>query len=55
MSKQIQFTKTGSPDVLQIVDVEILALKANEVQIQIHAIGEKTLSPIFGIKKKGLY
>ena len=39
MSKQIQFTKTGSPDVLQIVDVEILALKANEVQIQIHAIG----------------
>ncbi|MGK8251321.1 MULTISPECIES: hypothetical protein [Moraxella] len=23
MSKQIQFTKTGSPDVLQIVDVQM--------------------------------
>ncbi|GAB1668456.1 alcohol dehydrogenase catalytic domain-containing protein [Mannheimia haemolytica] len=37
MSKQIQFTKTGSPDVLQIVDVAIPAPKAHEVQIQ--AIG----------------
>ncbi|WGE47155.1 hypothetical protein NYR70_04185 [Actinobacillus equuli subsp. equuli] len=25
MTKQIQFTKTGSPDVLQIVDVQIPA------------------------------
>lgn len=39
MSKQIQFTKTGSPDVLQIVDVAVPAPKAHEVQIQIHAIG----------------
>lgn len=39
MSKQIQFTKTGSPDVLQIVDVQIPAPKAFEVQIQIQAIG----------------
>ncbi|MEG9530429.1 zinc-dependent alcohol dehydrogenase family protein [Mannheimia indoligenes] len=39
MSKQIQFTQTGSPDVLQIVDVQIPAPKADEVQIQIHAIG----------------
>ncbi|MEG9476171.1 zinc-dependent alcohol dehydrogenase family protein [Mannheimia indoligenes] len=39
MSKQIQFTQTGSPDVLQIVDVEIPTPKADEVQIQIHAIG----------------
>ena len=33
MSKQIQFTKTGSPDVLQIVDVQIPAPKSGEVQI----------------------
>ncbi len=39
MSKQIQFTKTGSPDVLQIVDVAVPAPKENEVQIQIQAIG----------------
>ena len=39
MSKQIQFTQTGSPDVLQIVDVQTPAPKADEVQIQIHAIG----------------
>ena len=39
MSKQIQFTKTGSPDVLQIVDVAVPAPKAHEVQIQIHALG----------------
>ncbi|SPX81038.1 alcohol dehydrogenase catalytic domain-containing protein [Moraxella ovis] len=41
MSKQIQFHQTGSPDVLQIVDVVIPAPKENEVQIQVQvqAIG----------------
>lgn len=39
MSKQIQFTKIGSPDVLQIVDVQIPAPKSGEVQIQMHALG----------------
>lgn len=39
MSKQIQFTQTGSPNVLQIVDVEIPAPKADEVQIQMQVLG----------------
>lgn len=39
MSKQIQFTQTGSPDVLQIVDVQVPAPKANEVQIQMAVLG----------------
>ncbi|WP_443090943.1 zinc-dependent alcohol dehydrogenase family protein [Basfia succiniciproducens] len=39
MSKQIQFTQTGSPDVLHIVDVPVAAPKANEVQIQMQALG----------------
>lgn len=39
MSKQIQFTKTGSPDVLQIVDVQTPVPKSGEVQIQMHALG----------------
>lgn len=39
MTKQIQFTKTGSPDVLQIVDVQIPAPKSGEVQIKMHALG----------------
>ena len=41
MTKQIQFTQTGSPDVLQIVDVQIPAPKSGEVQIQMHALGLK--------------
>lgn len=39
MSKQIQFTQTGSPDVLQIVDVQVPAPKTNEVQIQMAVLG----------------
>ena len=39
MSKQIQFTQTGSPDVLHIVDVQVAAPKVNEVQIQMQALG----------------
>lgn len=39
MSKQIQFTQTGSPDILHIVDVNIPNPKADEVQIQMHVLG----------------
>ncbi|WP_324682855.1 zinc-dependent alcohol dehydrogenase family protein [Bibersteinia trehalosi] len=39
MSKQIQFTQTGAPSVLHIVDVQTPAPKADEVQIQMQVLG----------------
>ncbi|MBF0785289.1 alcohol dehydrogenase [Muribacter muris] len=39
MSKHIQFTQTGSPNVLKIIDIQTPTPKGNEVQIQMHALG----------------
>ncbi|WP_018651079.1 zinc-dependent alcohol dehydrogenase family protein [Actinobacillus capsulatus] len=39
MTKQIQFNQTGSADVLQIADVQVVAPKSHEVQIQMQALG----------------
>ncbi|EIH9381586.1 TPA: zinc-dependent alcohol dehydrogenase family protein [Escherichia coli] len=39
MSKVITFNRTGGPEVLEFVDVQVPAPTAGEVQIRIHAIG----------------
>lgn len=39
MSKRIQFSQHGGPDVLQLVDIEIADPAANEVQVENKAIG----------------
>ncbi len=39
MSKVVTFNRTGGPEVLEIVDVQVPAPGAGEVQIRVHAIG----------------
>lgn len=39
MSKVITFNRTGGPEVLEVVDVQVPAPAAGEVQIRVHAIG----------------
>ncbi|AVJ17547.1 alcohol dehydrogenase [Serratia sp. MYb239] len=39
MSKVVTFNRTGGPEVLEVVDVEVPAPAAGEVQIRVHAIG----------------
>ncbi|EBL5796057.1 alcohol dehydrogenase, partial [Salmonella enterica subsp. enterica serovar Corvallis] len=39
MSKVITFNRTGGPEVLEVVDVQVPAPTAGEVQIRVHAIG----------------
>ncbi|HCO5170741.1 TPA: zinc-dependent alcohol dehydrogenase family protein [Escherichia coli] len=39
MSKVITFNRTGGPEVLEFVDVQVPAPTAGEVQIRVHAIG----------------
>jgi len=39
MSKVVTFNRTGGPEVLEVVDVQIPAPSANEVQIRVKAIG----------------
>lgn len=39
MPKVVIFNRTGGPDVLEVVDVEVSAPAADEVQIRVHAIG----------------
>ncbi|WP_240328913.1 hypothetical protein [Helicobacter suis] len=39
MSKQVQFNKTGNSDVLEIVEINIPAPQADEVQITFSAWG----------------
>lgn len=39
MSKVVTFNRTGGPEVLEVIDVEVQAPAAGEVQIRVHAIG----------------
>ncbi|SXG38749.1 NADPH:quinone reductase [Klebsiella pneumoniae] len=39
MSKVVTFNRTGGPEVLEIVDMEVPAPAAGEVQIRVQAIG----------------
>jgi NADPH:quinone reductase-like Zn-dependent oxidoreductase len=39
MSKVVTFNRTGGPEVLEVIDVEVPAPAAGEVQIRVHAIG----------------
>ena len=39
MSKIVTFNRTGGPEVLEIIDVQVPAPAAGEVQIRVHAIG----------------
>lgn len=39
MSKVITFNRTGGPEVLEVIDVQVPAPTAGEVQIRVHAIG----------------
>ncbi|RPH20215.1 alcohol dehydrogenase [Buttiauxella warmboldiae] len=39
MSKVVTFNRTGGPEVLEVIDVEVQAPAAREVQIRVHAIG----------------
>ncbi|MDN8540358.1 zinc-dependent alcohol dehydrogenase family protein [Erwinia sp. BC051422] len=39
MSKVVTFNRTGGPEVLEVVDVQVPAPSANEVQIRVNAIG----------------
>ncbi len=47
MSRVVRFEKTGSPDVLQIVDVDVPAPKAGEVRIRVKAIGLNRAEAMF--------
>ncbi|MEJ5174053.1 alcohol dehydrogenase, partial [Erwinia sp. MYb416] len=39
MSKVVTFNRTGGPEVLEVIDVDVPAPAANEVQIRVQAIG----------------
>lgn len=39
MTKQIQLNRTGSAEVLEIVNVNVQSPKADEVQIRMQALG----------------
>src|SRR5271166_7081507 len=47
MPRVVRFEKTGSPDVLQIVDVDVPAPKAGEVRIRVKAIGLNRAEAMF--------
>ena len=47
MSRVVRFEKTGSPDVLQIVDVGVAAPKAGEVRIRVKAMGLNRAEALF--------
>jgi NADPH:quinone reductase-like Zn-dependent oxidoreductase len=47
MSRVVRFEKTGSPDVLQIVDVDVPAPKPGEVRIRVKAIGLNRAEAMF--------
>ncbi|QCA06651.1 zinc-dependent alcohol dehydrogenase family protein [Pantoea vagans] len=39
MSKMVTFNRTGGPEVLEVLDINVPAPAADEVQIRVHAIG----------------
>ncbi len=47
MSQVVQFEKTGKPDVLKIVDIQIPAPKRNEVRIRVKALGLNRAESMF--------
>jgi NADPH:quinone reductase-like Zn-dependent oxidoreductase len=47
MSRVVRFDKTGSPDVLKIVDIEVPAPKKGEVRIRVKAIGLNRAESMF--------
>ena len=52
MPKAIRFDRTGGPEVLQLVDVDVPAPRAGEAQVRHHAIGLNYIDTYF---RSGLY
>ena len=52
MSKVVTFNRTGGPEVLEIVDMEVPAPAAGEVQIRVQAIGLNRAEIMY---RNGLY
>ena len=52
MTKTVQFSQVGEPSVLSIIDETVPAPSADEVQIQVHAIGLNRAEAMF---RRGQY